>query len=64
MADSAMEKMMPGVAAGSNPERILSHRNIKRDNSRKKTKEIKRDERAWRSLGESNPCFSLERAAS
>ena len=64
MADAAMMKLGRHAEVGSNPERTLSHRDIKRDNSRKKPKEIKRDTRAWRSLGESNPCFSLERAAS
>ena len=32
--------------------------------SRRKQNEIKEDFSGWRSLGESNPCFSLERAAS
>ena len=51
MADSAMAKLSPQAEATPNPERNLSHRNIKRDNSRKKTKENKRGTQAWRSLG-------------
>lgn len=64
MADAAMMKLAPHAEAGPNTERTLSHRRSERDNSRKKTKEIKRGVPGWRSLGELNPCFSLERAAS
>jgi len=64
MADTAMAKLTRHMETAPNRERTLSHRQNERDNSRKKGKEIKRAMRGWRSLGESNPCFSLERAAS
>jgi len=50
LADAAMAKLGRHAEAGSNPERTLSHRENKRDNSRKKTKEIKRDVRTWRAI--------------
>lgn len=65
MADSAMAKLTPTARTGSSgAKNKLSHRKVERDNSRRKAKEINRGKGSWRSLGESNPCFSLERAAS
>jgi len=58
MADAAMTKLPP------QPAHDLSHRRNERDNPKKKRKDIRRRGGGWRSLGESNPCFSLERAAS
>lgn len=57
VADAAMAKL------GTKPQN-LSHRRIERDNLSKKRNEIRGRNGVWRSLGESNPCFSLERAAS
>ncbi|GAB1717057.1 MAG: phage integrase [Nitrobacter sp.] len=60
MANAAMAKLSPPREAAQN----LSHRAERWDNSRRKAKENKGRIGVWRSLGESNPCFSLERAAS
>jgi len=42
-------------------ERSLSHRNRVWDKKTENGKEISTIFSEWRSLGESNPCFSLER---
>lgn len=58
MADAAMAKMTPQAAQD------LSHRRSKRDNSKKKRREIKGRTGMWRSLAESNRSLHRERVAS
>ncbi|GEC16429.1 integrase [Nitrobacter winogradskyi] len=63
MADAAMTKLAQ-TKHRSKAEQDLSHRVNQWDNSPEKPNETNDNESLWRSLGESNPCFSLERAAS
>jgi hypothetical protein len=64
MADAAMAKLTSARPNEPKAEHTLSHRDRQRDNSAKRDKKIKGRGDLWRSLGELNPCFSLERAAS
>jgi hypothetical protein len=49
---------------GPDVEHSLSHQKPEWDKSHKFANDFKANFRLWRSLGESNPCFSLERAKS